>query len=98
MNRLQQVKLSNDCFSKWGAVPSGVPQGTKLRPWLFLLMINDLNQPDAHFRKYVDGNTLTEIVTRNGQTNMQSAVTDVEKWTIPTTSCSCMLLSAKKWL
>ena len=69
MNRLQRVKLSNDCFSKLGAVPSGVPQGTKLRPWLFFLMINDLNPPDAHFWKYVDGNTLTEIVTRNGQTN-----------------------------
>jgi hypothetical protein len=29
-NRFQRVKLSNDCFSEWGAVPSGVPQGTKL--------------------------------------------------------------------
>ena len=30
MDRRQRVKLSNDCFSEWGAVPSGVPQGTKL--------------------------------------------------------------------
>ena len=31
-NRFQRVKLSNDFFSEWGAVPSGVPQGTKLGP------------------------------------------------------------------
>ena len=42
MDRRQRVKLSNDCFSEWGAVPSEVPQGTKLGPWLFVLMIKDL--------------------------------------------------------
>ncbi len=41
-NRLQRVKLSNDCFSEWGGVPSGVPQGTKLGAWLIILTINDL--------------------------------------------------------
>lgn len=41
-DRHQQVKLSTDCSAEWGSVPSNVPQGTKLGPWLFILMINDL--------------------------------------------------------
>ena len=31
------------CYSDWGSVRAGVLQGTKLGPWLFLVMINDIN-------------------------------------------------------
>ena len=36
MNRKHRVKLSSDCFSEWGDVPSGIPQGTKLGPGYFV--------------------------------------------------------------
>ena len=49
MDRRQRVKLSTDC-SEWGVVP----QGTKHRPWLFILMINDLQLPVSELWKYVD--------------------------------------------
>ena len=42
-NIFQCIKLAEGCFSKWGPVPSGVPQGTKLGLWLFVLMMNDLD-------------------------------------------------------
>ncbi|CAB4003785.1 Hypothetical predicted protein, partial [Paramuricea clavata] len=41
-DRQQRVKLSSDSFSEWATVPAVVLQGTKLGPWLYLLMINDL--------------------------------------------------------
>ena len=79
-NRKQQVRLSHDCFSEWGDVPSGVPQGTKLGPWLFVLMINDLKFQDVSSWKFVDDTTISEVVQSKANSHVQNAVTHVEKW------------------
>ena len=64
-NRHKRVKLAEDCFSEWETVPAGVPQGTKLGPWLFIIMINDLEvtSSDGVF-KYVDDTTTHEVVKK----------------------------------
>ena len=72
-NRQQRVKLSEQCFSEWGQVPADVPQGTKLGPWLFLLMTNDLNIPNVLTWKYIDDTTVAEIVQHGASSEIQKA-------------------------
>ena len=42
-NRRQRMKLEHDCKSEWRDIPAGLPQWTKLGPWLFILMIDDVD-------------------------------------------------------
>ena len=81
-NRRQRVKLSNDCFSEWGRVPSGVPQGTKLGPWLFILMINDLKTPGTDCWKYIDDTTISEVICKGSMSSIQHSVDVVQNWSI----------------
>ena len=79
--RSQRVKLGKDCLLEWGKVPSGVPQGIKLEPWLFLLMINDLSVASIfNMWKYVDDTAVYETIPKGQQSKSQKAVDAIYYW------------------
>ena len=79
-HRTQRVKLAKGCFSKWGPVPSGVPQGTKLGQWLFILMIQDLNINSPYLWKFVDDTTASEILAKGSVSTAQNIADHVMQW------------------
>jgi len=50
----------NDVFSNWTELVGGMPQGSWLRPLIFLLLIDDL-------QKFVDDTTFKYFVRAPGQ-------------------------------
>ncbi len=58
--RPQRVKLKS-CKSDWKEIKAGVPQGTKLGPLLFLIVVNDLSS-ELPLYKYVDDCAVSEVV------------------------------------
>ncbi len=77
-DRQQRVKLGNDVYSSWSSVPAGVRQGTKLGPWLYLLLINDLDTDGNDHWKYVDDLTAAEVVPRGSISEMQTTLNSIE--------------------
>ena len=51
-DRTQGVKVNHECFSNIPKISAGVPQGTKLAPWLFLVMIKDPTVPEDKQTSY----------------------------------------------
>ena len=65
--------MSNDCYSEWGALRAGVPQGTKLGPWLFFIMFNNVKIPNFELWKYVDDSTMSEVVMKNDRVKLHAS-------------------------
>ena len=73
---------------------AGVPQGTKLGPILFLVMVNNLkpSTPDTRMWKLVDDSTVSEHLTGNIESAIQSTLNHIESWC----SDNWMILNPKK--
>ena len=64
LNRTERVKIGNS-VSCAVSPPGGIPQGTKLAPLLFAILVNRLVDDWNNRMKYVDDLTIFEIIPRN---------------------------------
>ena len=74
-----------DARSEWGSHHLAVPQGTKLGPWLFVILIYNLNLCDRvniKLRKYVDDTTASQVVHKGDDSNAQQIANRVANWSL----------------
>ena len=60
----------------------GIPQGTKLDPVLFAVMVNDLVQIRGARIKFVDDLTALEVVPRNSPSSLNVVVDDIHAFAV----------------
>ena len=79
--------------SNWKPVCPGVPQGTKLGPLFFLVMVNDLSTVLPLY-KYVDDCTVYEAISASAtdSSTLQQEIENITQWT----SANNMKLNVKK--
>ena len=77
-DRLQRTRVGQH-YSDWKFVNAGVPQGTKLGPLLFLIMVNDLRL-SPNLVKYVDDTTVWEELSKNARCSLHVIVDECTDW------------------
>ena len=78
--RTQRVRY-HGCLSECTTLNGGVPQGTKLGPILFLVLVNDaLSTSRLKYLKYVDDITILESRPRDMASEVQPALDDFQVW------------------
>ena len=48
-----------------------------LGPWLFVIMVNDLNIPNSELWRYVDYTSMAETISKGGSSIIQNNVDDL---------------------
>ena len=77
LDRRQRVKIHN-IASDWTTLNGGMPQGTWLGPYIFLIHINDLHSILPSF-KFIDDVTVIEVIDSIASSQTRNSVVEIAK-------------------